>query len=405
MENIQRIYFDHAATTPVDSAVFEAMRPYFCDTFGNAANTVYSFGREAAKAVGDARARVARALNAGCRLLDSRQKDEIYFTSGGTEADVWALTGAAYANAAKGKHIVTTKIEHAAIMSTCEQLQKRGFEITYIDVDAFGVVRTDKLQKALRPDTVLVSVMTANNETGAIQPIAEIAKICNECKILFHTDAVQAAGVLDLDVKKLGVDLLSLSAHKFYGPKGIGALYIKSGVKIDKLIPGGHQEFSRRGGTSNVPLIVGFGAAIEIAAKERENRAVHLKRLKTHFLNRIKEIEYTAVNGDPERTLPGTVNVGFRFIESEGLLTSLDLSGIAASSGSACASDSLEPSHVLLAMGLSHADAQGALRVSFGKSNTIGEVDFCIDLLKDIVQKRREMSPLYSEFKEEGKLV
>ncbi|MDR1092992.1 MAG: cysteine desulfurase [Clostridiales bacterium] len=401
----KRIYFDHAATTPVDPAVFEAMKPYFCETFGNAANTVYSFGREAAQAVGEARAKVAKAINAGCRLLDSRQKDEVYFTSGGTEADVWALTGAAYANAAKGKHIVTTKIEHAAVMSTCAQLEKRGFEVTYVGVDARGVVRLDKLIGALRPDTVLVSVMAANNETGAIQPVEEIGKLCAERKILFHTDAVQAAGALDIDVKKWNVDMLSLSAHKFYGPKGIGALYIRKGVKIDKLISGGHQEFSQRGGTSNVPLIVGLGAAIEAAATQRETRVRHLKELKARLLSRLREIDYTSVNADPERTLPGTVSVGFGFIESEGLLTSLDLNGIAASSGSACASDSLEPSHVLLAMGLSHADAQGVLRFSFGKSNTVAEIDTCVDLLKDIVAKRREMSPLFAEFKAEKKFV
>ena len=403
MGNLNKIYFDHAATTPVDPEVFEAMRPYFCDVFGNAANTVYSFGREAAKAVAEARMKVARAICAGCRMIDSRQKDEIYFTSGGTEADVWAVTGAAYANQAKGKHIVTSKIEHAAVMSACKQLEKRGFEVTYTDVDKYGAVRLDKLEKALRPDTILVSVMAANNETGAIQPIRKIGEMCAARKILFHTDAVQAAGVLDLDVKKLNIDMMSVSAHKLYGPKGIGALYIRHGVKIDKLIPGGHQEFSMRGGTSNVPFIVGFGAAADKSVRERETRRAHLQALKTHFLKRVAEIPYTTVNGDPVNTLPGTVNITFEFVESEGLLTSLDLNGIAASSGSACASDSLEPSHVLLAMGLSHADAQGALRFSFGKSNTTAEIDRCIELLKDIVAKRREMSPLFADFKQKPK--
>jgi cysteine desulfurase len=351
---MERIYFDHAATTPVSAEVFEAMKPYFTDTFGNAANTVYSFGRESARAVAEAREKVARALGAEAK--------NIYFTSGGTEADVWAVLGVLYAKGARGKHVVVSAIEHAAVLGACAQAKRRGFEVTYVGVDSRGVVRTDELERAIRPDTALVSVMTANNEIGTIQPVAEIAKICAAKGVYFHTDAVQAAGVLDIDVKKIKADLLSVSAHKFYGPKGIGALYIGRGVKIDNLIPGGHQERGLRGGTTNVPYAVGMGAAIEAAVRDREANVKRLRALRAHFIQRLSEIPYVKFNGDPDNSLPGIVSVAFEFIESEGILTSLDLKGIAASSGSACASDSLEPSHVLLAAGMSHGDAQGVVR-------------------------------------------
>ena len=386
---MKRIYMDNAATTRVTEPVFEAMRPYFCEIFGNP-SSVHAFGREARKAVEQARRQVAAALGA--------QAGEIYFTGSGTEADNWALRGAAYAQKARGRHIITTQIEHHAVLHAAEQLEKEGFEVTYLPVDEDGTVRLETLEQALRPDTTLVSIMAANNEIGAIQPIHEAAKLARAHGALFHTDAVQAIGCVPIDVKADGIDLLSLSGHKLHAPKGVGALYIRSGAKLQRLIYGGAQEKTQRGGTENVASIVGMGKAIELAMESMESRNAYVSNLRDRLIEGIlQRIPETRLNGHRTQRLSGNVNVSIRYIEGEALLLSLDMKGIAGSSGSACTSGSLDPSHVLLAIGLPHEIAHGSLRLSLSEENTAEEVDYTIDALVEIVERLRAMSPLYEK--------
>lgn len=387
------IYMDNAATTPVKKEVLEEMIPYFTEKYGNP-SSVYSLGSISKRAVEDAREKVAKAINA--------DKREIFFTGGGSEADNWAIKGIAYANKNKGNHIITTKIEHHAILHTCEYLQKNGFEVTYLDVDEYGMINLDQLKDAITDKTILISIMFANNEIGTIQPIKEIGEIAKENKIYFHTDAVQAMGHIKIDVKEMNIDLLSMSSHKFYGPKGIGALYIKQGVKIDSLISGGAQERNRRAGTENVPAIVGMGKAIELAYENLDEHNERLIKLRDSLIEKIQSnISYVRLNGHPTKRLPGNVNMCFRFIEGESLLLSLDMEGIAGSSGSACTSGSLDPSHVLLAIGLPHEIAHGSLRLSLGDFNTEEELDYVVEKLVKIVDRLRMMSPLYEKIKEE----
>lgn len=383
----KRIYFDHAATTPVDPRVLEKMLPYFTQKFGNP-NSQHAFGRETVCAVDDARDEIAACIGA--------KPSEIYFTSGGTEADNWALRGAAYSLANKGKHLIVSAVEHPAMIATAKELAKKGFEVTFAEVDEYGAVDLEKLEKAIRPDTVFVGVMTANNEVGTIQPVKEIAALCKAKGIVFFTDAVQAAGAIPLNVKEIGADMLSFSAHKFYGPKGIGVLYIRSGLKIEKLVSGGHQERSMRGGTTNVPAVVGMAEALRIATQNLDENAAYVSAIRDRFIHRVlREIPYVKLNGHPEKRLPANANFSFRYIEGESLLFSLDLKNIAVSSGSACSSGSLEPSHVLLAMGLPEGLAHGSIRFSFGKDNTMEEADYAVDALKEIVVKLRALSPLF----------
>ena len=385
-----RVYMDNAATTRVTEPVLEAMQPYFCEIYGNP-SSLHSFGREAHKALDHARQQVADAIGAN--------PNEIYFTGCGTESDNWALRGAAYARQGKGRHIITTQIEHHAILHTCEQLEKEGFEVTYLPVDEYGFVRPESLQAALRPDTTIVSIMAANNEIGTVEPIAELCKIAKDAGALFHTDAVQAVGAIPIDVKAWNVDMLSMSGHKLHAPKGVGALYIRSGVRIDRLLRGGAQERNQRAGTENLASIVGLGQAIELACRTLPERAARISALRDHMIGRIlAEIPYTRLNGHPEKRLPGNANVSIRFIEGEALLLRLDMAGIAASTGSACASGSLDPSHVLLAIGLPHEIAHGSLRLSLSEENTLEEADYAVDQLKEIVRFLRNMSPLYNEF-------
>ena len=392
-----KVYLDHAATTYTDPEVFEAMKPYFCEVFGNA-SSLHGFGREAARAVDKARGQVAAAL--GCK------PSEVYFTSGGTESDNWALKGIMHAHTDKGRHLITSKIEHHAVLHACEQLEKEGFEVTYVDVDENGKIRMDQLEAAIRPDTVLVSVMAANNEVGTVQPIGEIAKLCKAKGALFHTDAVQAVGSLPLNVSEQGIDLLSLSAHKFYGPKGVGALIVRNGVRLDKLIIGGAQERSMRGGTTNTPGIVGLGEAIARAVGGMEENNAHVKSLRDHFIERVqKEIPDLRLNGHPTDRLPNNVNFSFEYVEGESSLMTLDLKGIAVSSGSACTSGSLDPSHVLLAMGVPVELAHGSIRFTFGRRNTLEETDYTVEVLKETLQTLRAMSPLFNPQRGEIKHV
>ena len=392
-----KVYLDHAATTYTDPEVFEAMKPYFCEVFGNA-SSLHGFGREAAKAVDKARGQVAAAL--GCK------PSEVYFTSGGTESDNWALKGIMHAHTDKGRHLITSKIEHHAVLHACEQLEKEGFEVTYVDVDETGKIRLDQLEAAIRPDTVLVSVMAANNEVGTVQPIGEIAKLCKAKGALFHTDAVQAVGSLPLNVSEQGIDLLSLSAHKFYGPKGVGALIVRNGVRLDKLIIGGAQERSMRGGTTNTPGIVGLGEAIARAVGGMEANNAHVRALRDHFIDRVqKEISDLRLNGHPTDRLPNNVNFSFEYVEGESILMTLDLKGIAVSSGSACTSGSLDPSHVLLAMGVPVELAHGSIRFTFGRRNTLEETDYTVEVLKETLQNLRAMSPLFNPQRGEIKHV
>ena len=383
----KRIYFDHAATTPVDPRVLEKMLPYFTQKFGNP-NSQHAFGRETVCAVDDARDKIAACIGA--------KSSEIYFTSGGTEADNWALRGAAYSLVNWGWRLSVSAVEHPAMIATAKELVKKGFEVTFAEVDEYGAVDLEKLEKAIRSDTVFVGVMTANNEVGTIQPVKEIAALCKAKGIVFFTDAVQAAGAIPLNVKEIGADMLSFSAHKFYGPKGIGVLYIRSGLKIEKLISGGHQERSMRGGTTNVPAVVGMAEALRIATQSLDENAAYVCAIRDHFIHRVlREIPYVKLNGHPEKRLPANANFSFRYIEGESLLFSLDLKNIAVSSGSACSSGSLEPSHVLLAMGLPEGLAHGSIRFSFGKGNTMEEADYTVDALKEIVLRLRALSPLF----------
>ena len=384
---MNRIYMDNAATTRVTEPVFEAMKPYFCEKFGNPMS-VHSFGRESRRAVEEARRQVAAALNA-----DSR---EIYFTGCGTESDNWALRGAAYARGNTRRTLVTTTIEHHAILHTAEQLEKEGFKVVYVPVDEFGIVKLDEMEKAITEDVFLVSVMTANNEIGTIQPIEEIARMAHAKGALFHTDAVQAIGSVKIDVKAMGIDLLSLSGHKYHAPKGVGALYMKNSVHIERLIRGGAQERTQRAGTENLASIVGLGKAIELATADIDAHNAKLTGMRDHMISEIlTRIPETRLNGDATRRLPGNVNVSVRYIEGESLLLSLDLKGIAASSGSACTSGALDPSHVLLAIGLPHEIAHGSLRLTMNEENTMEEVDTVVEALVEIVKRLRAMSPLY----------
>ena len=384
------IYLDNAATTATAPEVVEAMLPYFTENYGNP-STIYSLGSAAKKAVNQARRSLAETIGA--------KQEEIYFTAGGSEADNWAIKAAAEAYADKGKHIITTKIEHHAVLHTCEYLEKKGYEVTYLEVDGDGLVDPEALRKAIRPDTILISIMFANNEIGVIEPIAELGAIAKENGILFHTDAVQAFGQVPINVDELHVDMLSASAHKLNGPKGIGMLYIRTGVKIRSFMHGGSQERSRRAGTENVPGIVGFGAAAARAVRIMDEKIKKEAQLRDYLIARIeKEIPYSRLNGHRTKRLPGNVNFSFEFIEGESMLIMLDMKGICASSGSACTSGSLDPSHVLLAIGLKHEVAHGSLRLTLTEQNTKEEMDFVVDELKKIVQKLRDMSPLYEDF-------
>lgn len=384
------IYLDHAATTKCAPEAVQAMLPYFTEYYGNA-STIYQLGAQSKKAIQNTRSKIAESLHA--------DPSEIYFTAGGSESDNWALVATAEAYASKGKHIITSKIEHHAILHTCEYLEKRGFQITYVDVDANGNVKLDELEKAIRPDTILISIMFANNEIGTIQPIEEIGRIAKEKGILFHTDAVQAYGHVPIDVEALHIDMLSASGHKLNGPKGIGFLYIRKGVKIRSFVHGGAQERGRRAGTENVPGIVGLGVAIEKAFSGMEERIQKETKMRDYLIERIeKEIPYCRLNGDRVKRLPGNVNFSFEFIEGESLLIMLDMKKICASSGSACTSGSLDPSHVLLAIGLPHEIAHGSLRLTLDHENTIEEMDYVVDAVREIVEKLRAMSPLYEDF-------
>ena len=387
---MKNIYFDNAATTKLDDEVLKEMLPYLKDNYGNP-SSIYKLGREARKAIEDSREKIAKVLN--CKA------NEIYFTAGGSESDNTAIKGIAKANKKRGNHIITSKIEHPAVLETCKQLEKEGFEITYISVDEKGIVDLEELKKSIKPTTILITIMFANNEIGTIQPIEEIGKIAKGNNIYFHTDSVQAVGSIKIDVQKLNIDSLSLSGHKFYGPKGVGALYVKTGVPFEKFICGGHQERNKRAGTENVAGIVGIGKAIELAYENLDEYNKKIKELRDYYVKQVEEkIPYIKINGDMEKRLPGNSNISFRFIEGEGLLLNLDLKGICASSGSACTSGSLDPSHVLLAIGLPHEIAHGSLRVSIGKYNTKEEIDYLIENLMEIVTRLREMSPLWERF-------
>lgn len=384
---MKRVYLDYAATTPVDKSVLDEMIPYFTDGFGNP-SSIYYEGREARKAIDESRRKIANAINA--------KDQEIFFTGSGTEADNWAIKGAAIANSKKGNHIITTSIEHHAVLHTCNYLEKNGFEVTYLKVDEYGLINIDDLKNSIKENTILISIMFANNEIGTIQPIKEIGEIARENKIIFHTDAVQAFGNVPIDVAELKVDMLSISSHKIYGPKGIGALYIRKGVRIENFVHGGAQERKKRAGTENTPAIVGFGKAAELITRDIALSAKTLENLRDKIIKRIpKEIPNVKLNGHEKYRLPGNVNFSFEFIEGESLLLSLDIVGISASSGSACTSGSLDPSHVLLAIGLPHETAHGSLRITLGKNTTEEEVDYVLEQLPPIVQRLRDMSPLY----------
>ena len=387
---MKQIYLDYSATTPVKEEVVREMIPYYTEFYGNP-SSLYSVGLEAKSGLETARSRVAELINA--------QPAEIRFTSCGTEADNWVLEGVADALKEKGNHIITSSIEHHAVLHTCQYLEKHGFEVTYLDVDEDGLISLDELEKAIRPDTILISVMFANNEIGTMEPIKEIGAIAKKHDILFHTDAVQAFGHVPIDVQEMNIDMLSASGHKFHGPKGIGFMYLRNGVKIGPLIHGGAQERSRRAGTHNVPGIVGMGAATALAVQNMEENAKKQIEVRDYLISRIeKEIPYVKVNGHREKRLPNNVNVCFRFIEGESLLIMLDQKGICASSGSACTSGSLDPSHVLLAIGLPHEIAHGSLRLTLSEETSKEDADYVVDNLKMIVERLRSMSPLYDDF-------
>ena len=389
-EEKKLIYLDNAATTKTAPEVVEAMLPYFTEMYGNP-SSVYSFSQKSKEAITAGREKIAKTLGAN--------PEEIYFTAGGSESDNWALKATAEAYKEKGNHIITTKIEHHAILHTGEWLEKHGFEVTYVDVDEFGKVKLDELEKAIRPTTILISVMFANNEIGTIQPIKEIGEIAKEHGILFHTDAVQAYGHVPINVDDLHIDMMSASGHKINGPKGIGFLYIRTGVKIRSFIHGGAQERKRRAGTENVPGIVGFGKAAEIAAANMEERIKYESELRDYLMDRvIAEIPYARINGSRENRLPNNANFSFQFIEGESMLIMLDDKGICGSSGSACTSGSLDPSHVLLAIGLPHEIAHGSLRLTLSEETTKEDIDYTVDSLKAIVARLRSMSPLYEDF-------
>ena len=390
------IYLDNAATTQVYPEVVDAMLPYFTEHYGNP-SAIYSFADEAERAVDHARGEVADLIGA--------KKDEIYFTGGGSESDNWALKATAEAYAAKGKHIITSAIEHHAILHTAQWLEKHGFEVTYVGVDEDGKIKLDELKAAIRPDTILISVMAANNEIGTIQPLKKIGEIAKEHGILFHTDAVQAFGHIPINVDDMHIDMLSASGHKLNGPKGIGVMYIRKGVKIRSFIHGGAQERQRRAGTHNVPGIVGLGKAVELAKANMAERSAYETKLRDHLIERVtSEIPYTRLNGHRTDRLPNNANFCFRFIEGESMLILLDQAGICGSSGSACTSGSLDPSHVLLAIGLPHEIAHGSLRLTLSEKTTLEDIDYTVDKLKEIIARLRSMSPLYEDFvKKNGK--
>ena len=392
---MERIYMDNAATTAIAPEALSAMLPCFAQTYGNA-SSIHTTGREARQKLEDARRTVAACLGA--------KANEIYFTSGGTESDNWAIKGAAFANRKKGNHIITSQIEHHAVLHTCQWLEKQGFEVTYLPVDEYGLVNPADVEKAITDQTILISIMAANNEIGTLEPIAEIGKIAKEHKVIFHCDAVQAVGAIPVDVNDWNVDMLSLSGHKFHGPKGVGALYIRTGVKVDQFMHGGAQERNRRATTENVPGIVGLAAAMEHACQNMEENACKMMMMRDRLIKGILDnIPHTRLNGHPMKRLPGNVNVSVQFIEGEALLLRLDLAGISASSGSACTSGSLDPSHVLLAIGLPHEIAHGSLRLSLSDTNTEEEVDEVLRVLPEIVKTLRDMSPLYEQFLQENK--
>ena len=401
MDAKKRIYMDYSATTPVKKEVVEEMLPYFSTDFGNA-SSFYDYGHEAKRALEKARERVADLVKA--------KPEEIFFTAGGSESDNWAIKGAAFSCQRKGKgnHIITSKIEHHAVLHTCEYLEKNfGFEVTYLDVDEEGKVRLEDLKNAIKDTTILITIMFANNEIGTIQPIKEIGKIAKEHKILFHTDAVQAAGNVPIDVKDMGIDMMSMSSHKIYGPKGVGAMFIRRGVKIDNIIHGGAQEKKKRAGTENIPAIVGYGKAAQMANENMEKHIKELRRLRNKLRDGIVErIPHTRVNGalSDEERLPGNINFSFEYIEGEGILLLLNHNGISASSGSACTSGSLDPSHVLMAIGLPHEKAHGSLRLTVGDFTTEEDIDYIISVLPGIIERLRGMSPLYDEARERGEI-
>ncbi len=383
-----KIYLDHAATTPCDKQVLNAMLPYFTDEFGNA-DSQHVFGRDTAKAVADARATISRLINCS--------SNELYFTGSGTEADNWALKGAALARKNKGNHVIISAIEHHAILVAAEWLEKEGFRVTKLPVDSTGRVSVADLEKAIDDQTTIVSVMYANNEVGTIQPVKELAEVAHKHGALFHSDCVQAIPYMKIDVKEMGFDLMTISGHKFYGPKGVGALYIRNGIRLDKLICGGGQERSQRGGTTNTPAVVGMAKALEIAQANLQQNNAHIAALRDHFVERVlAEIPYVRFNGNKEYRVPSVANFSFEFVEGEGILMLMDFHGVAVSSGSACSSGSLDPSHVLLAMGVPIEISHGSIRFSFGKNNTMQEVDYTVDVLKDTISKLREMSPLFN---------
>lgn len=387
---MERIYFDNAATTPVKKEVLDTMLPYFTENFGNP-SSVYQLAQINKKAIDEARDTMAKYLGANA--------NEIFFTSGGTEADNWAIKGIAEAYKAKGNHIITSKIEHHAVLHTCEYLEKQGYEVTYLDVDEDGIVSPEDVKKAIKDTTILISIMYANNEIGTIMPIAEIGQIAKEHQIIFHTDAVQAIGQVKIDVKEQNIDLLSLSAHKINGPKGVGLLYIKRGIKTAPFIHGGAQERGRRAGTENVPGIVGLAKAMELTYDHFEEKIKNITALRDELIQGlITQIPYCKLNGHKTQRLSNNVNIGVEFVEGESLLLLLDMNGIAASSGSACTSGSLDPSHVLLALGLPHEKAHGSVRFTLAESTTKEQIDYVLEKMPTIVQRMRDMSPLYEEF-------
>lgn len=391
------IYLDNAATTKTAPEVVRAMLPYFTEQYGNP-STIYSLGAKAKSAVSEARSVIAQTIGANA--------EEIYFTAGGSESDNWALKATAESYASKGKHIITSKIEHHAVLHTCKYLEKQGYEVTYLDVDEDGLVDPKAVEAAIRPDTILISIMFANNEIGVIEPIGEIGRIAKKHGVLFHTDAVQVYGQLPISVNGLGIDMLSASGHKLNGPKGVGFLYIRKGLKLGSLLHGGAQERGRRGGTENVPAIVGFGVAAKHAHERLAEKAARETELREYLIRRIEEeIPYCRLNGHRDLRLPNNVNFAFRFIEGESLLIMLDMRGICASSGSACTSGSLDPSHVLLAIGLEHEIAHGSLRMTLSEENTEEELDIVVEALKEIVGRLREMSPLYEDFLKEQRNI
>lgn len=385
----KRIYVDNAATTKVDPAVLEAMTPYFSGVFGNP-SSIYAEGREARKAVEHAREQVAVAIGA--------EPKEIFFTGSGSEADNWAIRSAAMALKQKGNHIITSAVEHHAVLHTCQALEKEGFEVTYLPVDRYGLLSAEDVKNAIKDTTILITIMFANNEIGTIMPIAEIGSIARQAGVLFHTDAVQAVGMVPIDVKAMNIDMLSLTAHKFHGPKGSGALFVRKGVRLVPLINGGAQERGRRAGTENVPGIIGLGKAIELATADIPGKQQKLSKLRDAYIQKVLDtVPYAWLNGHPTQRLAGNANISFEFIEGEGLLLSLDMKGISASSGSACTSGSLDPSHVLLAIGLKHEEAHGSLRTTFDLDNTMEDVDYMVASIGEIVERLRMMSPLYEE--------